>query len=170
MNYIFLLLFIILGLLSHKDFEKFISFEGKMKRGLFVDKAQLSMEMESFFRTLQDDIIITDTSSFIKKRDQIVLVQPTRYVGGRLHHFRYIGYIDLSGVNPCIEYRSSLYVLYFLILLIGALIFGIIDQPFSDNVSYIFIFVPLLLITIIFHLISKRMVNIFIEQFIHPYT
>jgi hypothetical protein len=169
-GYLIFGLFILGGLIpAFLEARRFIRYDGKMKRGLRIDAESLSKDMEDFLRRLSKDVVSDETSAFIKKRDQAVLVQPIPRFFYRNLGIWYVGYVDLSAEEPSIEYRMPISVAPYLAIFMGLTLLGLVIGPPGKTISAIIFITFLAVWSSIAHAASKRVVLRFIEKTMHTH-
>ena len=100
-----------------------VRYGGSMKRGVKVWSEILPKDMKRFLRYLPGDIVDDETGAFIRKENNVVLVQyyPTKkgWWWRSSGAFPYVAYIDLRVKEPRIQYRIPISSLPFVVLWIA---------------------------------------------------
>ena len=88
---------------------------GSLKWGIKVWSEPLPEDMKHFLQHLSDDIIDHETGAFIRKEQNVVLIQPVNIKGARRKWLwrrgvdYYVGYIDLRVKKPRVQYRAPFF-------------------------------------------------------------
>lgn len=152
---------------------------GNLKRGIKIWSEPLPKDMKHYLQRLLDDVFDYETGAFIRKEQNIVLVQPYNikrarrwwYLRGGSASF-YIGYIDLRVKEPRIQYRAPLLSTLSFTILTGFPVAAFV-ATFAEGVSFQGI-LPLSFVTLIWglmfyigHVIARDSVLRFIKKKMH---
>lgn len=88
-------------------------YKGKIKRGIKVWSKPLSDDFRNYFLSLQNDIVETRKTWFHESKIRFIRIENREVIiySRRPHwgtSWPYIGYVDLSGPEPVLQFRSSL--------------------------------------------------------------
>ena len=153
---------------------------GRLKRGIKVWSEPVSEDVKHYLQRLPDDIVDYETGAFIRKEQNVVLIQPYNIKRARrwwwLRHSSssfYIGYIDLRVKEPRIQYRApALSFTSGFTLLTGFLVAAFMETfaTFAEEASFqgilILSFVTLILGLICYfgHVIQRDRVLRFVKK------
>lgn len=105
-----------------------IRYEGKIKRGFKVWSKPLSEDFRKYLLSLSADIVETRNNLFVKQkagfirvRNGEILIRYRRPYWGT--SWPYVGYVNLSDVEPVLEFRSSVLTHLFLAPFILTIVF-----------------------------------------------
>jgi hypothetical protein len=135
-----------------------------MKRGIKIGSERLPTHLEYYLRSLSSDIFREETLAFIKKQNEIVLIQP---IPSLLHHnigLWYTGFVDLSAGNSRLDYRTPISGILWLVLLVSMFVFRLLSGSPNEMISAICVLVVLIPILVIAHGMSKRTVLKYVEN------
>ena len=107
------------------DLKGFKSIEGDIRRGIKISNKLLPEEQREYLEGLSEDVVEygetlfgKDISAFIRKKNRDVIIYARQSYGFRWRRsWPLVGYVNLSNVNPVLEFRSSLPFVLFLVLL-----------------------------------------------------
>jgi hypothetical protein len=134
MGYLFII-FIICVIFALYESHRFIQYNGKMRRGIKIGSEFLSPEMFHYLRNLKSDIVEEEMRAFIRKENQIVLIQPISYFFQRNLGFWYIGLVDLSTRRPRIAYHTPLSAIMFIVISAIMFIYQLFNGTSDEAVS-----------------------------------
>lgn len=158
------LVFLVCIPLSFFEAYRFIRFDGNMKRGIKIGTDFLSFEIVENLRTLKSDIVEEDTKAFIRKENQMVLIQPISHLFHRNFGFWYIGLVDLSVRRP----RIAFYTPVSGIIIVAILIFTAANELYAGSSDNMFGAACGLILIPVFYLIahpfSKNVVLKYVEK------
>jgi hypothetical protein len=163
MGYLFFA-FIICLIFQKIESYHFIQYDGEMIRGIKIDSEFLSAETIHYLRNLQSDIVEVETKAFIRKENQIVLIQPISHLFQGNLGFRYIGLVDLSERRPQIAYHVSLLDIIVIIILASILIYNLFTGNSDKAISTISILIFLPIFYTVAHPFSKKVVKKYLEK------
>jgi hypothetical protein len=107
------------------EYDAHVKFESKMKRGIRIWSEPLPIDVERFLRDLPRSILSTRTGRFIRKQDDVVLIQASRVRSWlRIWRWPCVAYIDLDKEEPRIEYRNPISTTLFFTVLTGIAIWA----------------------------------------------
>jgi hypothetical protein len=143
---------------------RFIRFDGNMKRGIKIGTDFLSFEIVEKLRSLKSDIVEEDTKAFIRKENQVVLIQPISHLFHRNLGFWYIGLVDLSARRP----RIAFYTPFSAIIIVTILLITAANELYTGSSDNMFGAACGLTLIPIFYLIahpfSKNVVLKYVEK------
>ncbi|MEW6031168.1 MAG: hypothetical protein ACOYZ8_09180 [Chloroflexota bacterium] len=164
MEYLYFVLplgFLIFALI---DSGRFVEYDREMCRGIKVGSEVLSPDLEFYLRNLSSDVLTNQTTAFIKKRDQIALIQP---ITGLLHRnlgLWYIGLVDLSAKEIRIDYRAPISGVLGLAIIVCMFVFEAFTGSPNEVLRAIFVLMAMIPILALGHVHSKRVVRRYIEK------
>ncbi len=164
MGYLYLGLLLVVVVFALIDSNHFIQYDGEMKRGIKVGSEPLSTDLEGYLRNLSSDVLKEQTTAFIKKRDQIVLIQPIPNFSHRNVGLWYVGFVDLSSAEPQIDYRTPISGILMLAIMVGVFVFRAFNGSPNETIGAVCVLGIMIPILVIAHATSKRVVRKYIEK------
>ncbi|CAG1012850.1 hypothetical protein ANRL4_04760 [Anaerolineae bacterium] len=164
MEYLYLGLLLGYVILALIDASHFVEYHEKMKRGIKVGSEKLPTHLEYYLRNLPSDILGNQTTAFIKKRGQIVLIQP---ITDLLHSnigLWYIGYVDFSTTEARIDYRAPISAVSGIVIATGIFIFKVFDYFQNGILPAILVLIIMIPWLMLGHAHSKKVVRRYIER------
>ena len=143
---------------------RFIQYDGKIKRGIKIGSEFLSAEIIQYLRNLKSDIIDEETRAFIRKEDQVVLVQPISHFFQRNLGFWYVGLVDLSTRRPQIAYYTPLSAIIMIVVLASMFVYQLFTGTSDEAISTICVLIFLPIFFAVAHPFSKKVVIKYIEK------
>ena len=139
------------GLWGMVERNKFIRFEGPMKRGMKIGGRTLSVEEAHFLREMRKSF--RQRGWFIRKLGREALIVDQRawaHFGGRRRRepWAYAGYVDLRQPQPRLEFRaqwSSLAMFVMLFAIYGLAFWGFYTSVDAETAKGIWLFAPLVM-------------------------
>ena len=164
MGYFILVLIAGCVIFAFYDSYRFIQYDGEMKRGIKIGSEFLSPEIIDHLRKLSSDVVSEETKAFIRKQNQIVLIQPIASTFQRNLGFWYIGFVDLSARRTRINYHTPISAVVILALILGSIIFQVFNGSSIEMIRAVFVLVFVTPFLGIAHATSKRVVKKYIES------
>mgnify|MGYP001564506034 CR=1 FL=1 len=159
-----LLVFIMCVLFAFYESYRFIQYDGKMKRGIKLGSEFPPTEIIHYLRNLKSDIVEAETRAFIRKENQVVLIQPISHFFQRNLGFWYIGLVDLSTTRPRVDYYTPLSAIMMIVALAGLFVYQLFTGASDESISTICVLIFLPIFYAIAHPFSKKVVIKYIEK------
>lgn len=160
----FFILILICIIFTVFDANRFIAYEGNMKRGIKMGSDFVSEEIDYYLRNLSFDITSDETKAFIRKENQTVLIQPITSFFHRNLGLWYIGIVDLSKRRLKITYYTPFSGILFITILVSMFAYQLFTGSESEILSSFCIVVFIPFFYLIAHPFSKRVVLKYIEE------
>jgi hypothetical protein len=156
-----MLAYVVLIIWIAVEYYTYITFEGKVKRGIRTWSEPLPVDIERFLQELPRSILSAKTGRFIKKQGNTALIQGIRVKPWwkRVSNTPCVAYIDLCKEKPRIEYRNPISTVLFLITWTGMSIY----MSFADAAALIFVLIGLVGLVVPL-LIQRRQIRGFVDR------
>jgi len=149
---------------------------GRLKRGIKVWSEPVSEDVKHYLQRLPDDIVDYETGAFIRKEQNVVLIQPFNIKRARRQWLWrkgisfYTGYIDLRVKEPRIQYRAPFFSFTLFFTTLTGFLATAFLAAFAEGISFrgilILSFVTLILGLIFYigHVVQRDSVLRFIKK------